>query len=104
MSLSIHVTQSDYVLVCGYKVPDALKHVKIFVEQNVPEFPSAEARKAYVPGSSADAALEPWTKRKAMGGDTECVIVHGLPKGHHVLTLATEKADGVAGLTHVITF
>ena len=109
LSVEFELRNGDRIFVCGYKQKDSLKHADIFIELDVPYFPTEADRKNYISGSGSDNLPIKWVKRHHIGGDTECTKLYQVPHGHHILTISTgeNKVDRqryAAALTHVITF
>lgn len=83
------------VWLCG-PVKESLQHVKIYLDQNVPD--EENLKDNYSPRAGRIEI----SNTKMVGN--ECKELFGLPPGHHVLSISTheEKPDHKTTLTHVV--
>mmetsp|Transcript_1648 Transcript_1648/g.2635 ORF Transcript_1648/g.2635 Transcript_1648/m.2635 type:complete len:589 (+) Transcript_1648:1216-2982(+) len=94
LHLQIFINNTDFIWLCGHQ-KDSHKHSIVYVDLNVP---LDRNMSEYVPSSTRKL----WRQKKYIG--FECKAVLGLPRGHHVVSVATNSSHmgHTSHLTHVI--
>ena len=109
LHIRIKIGDTPIVWLCGGIVKESLKHTLIYLDENVklPAF-DFDLKKGFDEFASYEIPYTPsanrilWTKRKYVGN--ECKSILDLPKGEHVLSIATNTSHDLhsSKLSHVI--
>jgi hypothetical protein len=93
--LKIHIGQAEHFWLCG-NAKESLQYVVVQLDANIAH--KKELKATYQPSASRSVL----TKFTAVGN--ECRQYEGLPRGTHVIGVATDPAqpDHISALTHVI--